>query len=205
MFLGLRTDRGPRWPGCGQQQMLWSLYSIEELLIKTVPQNNAGCNMPITRVLFDSFCHLLIFHVQSVSEQLFHTRAKPYVSLHPMGYFGNQPQILQLQESDIEVVQKRGFNSKSPVSSKHQLLCYLWVSYPWWRMGTSASNLKVELLLTPCIYPSIYFCGWLFFWIGLKILNSFLMPSCFYIFPYFMSLSLSHHYQTFTSSYIMFF
>lgn len=81
--------------------------------------------MPINRVLFDSFCNLLLFHLQSVSEQLFHTRAKPYISLHPMGYFGNQPQILQLQESDIEVVQKRGFNSKSPVSSKHQLLCYL--------------------------------------------------------------------------------
>lgn len=64
-------------------------------------------------------------YCKSVSEQLFHTRAKPYVSLHPMGYFGNQPQSLQLQESDIEVVQKIGFNSKSPVSSKHQLLCYL--------------------------------------------------------------------------------
>ena len=45
MLLGLRIDIGPRWPGCGQQQMLWSLYSIEELLIKTVPQNNADCNM----------------------------------------------------------------------------------------------------------------------------------------------------------------
>lgn len=68
---------------------------------------------------------LFLFGPQSVSEQLFHTRAKPYISLHPMGYFGNHPQILQLQESDIEVVQKRGFNSKLPVSSKHQLLCYL--------------------------------------------------------------------------------
>lgn len=207
MFLGLRTDRGPRWPGCGQQQMLWSLYSIEELLIKTVPQNNAGCNMPITRVLFDSFCHLLLFHLQSVSEQLFHTRAKPYVSLHPMGYFGNQPQILQLQESDIEVVQKRGFNSKSPVSSKHQLLCYLWVSYPRWRMGTSASNLKVELLLTPCIYPSIYFCSWLFFLNWVKNFKFF--PNAILLLYlsilYLMSLPLSHNYQTLTSSYIMFF
>ncbi|XP_033607605.1 probable ATP-dependent RNA helicase DHX34 isoform X2 [Cryptotermes secundus] len=64
-------------------------------------------------------------YCKSVSEQLFHTVSKPYVSLHPMGYFGNHPQILQLQESDIEVIQKRRFNSKSPVSSKHQLLCYL--------------------------------------------------------------------------------
>ncbi|XP_069697285.1 probable ATP-dependent RNA helicase DHX34 [Periplaneta americana] len=64
-------------------------------------------------------------YCKSVSEQLFHTRGKPFVSLHPMGYFGNNPKVLQLQESDIEVVQKRGFSSKSPVSSKHQLLCYL--------------------------------------------------------------------------------
>ena len=141
--------------------------------------------MPTTRVLFDPFCHLLLFHFQSVSEQLFHTRAKPYVSLHPMGYFGNQPQVLQLQELDIEVIHKRGFNSKSPVSSKHQLLCYLWVSYPRCRIGTSACNLKVELLLPAYIHPFISAVDCL--WVGLKIVNSSIMPSCFYIFAYFTS------------------
>ncbi|PSN45175.1 putative ATP-dependent RNA helicase DHX34 [Blattella germanica] len=63
-------------------------------------------------------------YCKSVSEQLFHTKEKPFVSLHPMGYFGNHPQILQLESSNIEVIQKRGFNTKSPVSAKHQLLCY---------------------------------------------------------------------------------
>ena len=162
-------------------------------------------NMKKTRVLFDSFCHLLLFHFQSVSEQLFHTRAKPYVSLHPMGYFGNQPQILQLQESDIEVVQKRGFNSKSPVSSKHQLLGYLWVSYPRWRMCTSAFNLKIELLLPAYSYPFISAVDCFMNWVkNFKFLfNAILL--LYLSILYYISLALSHNYQTFASSYITFF
>nr|CAD7611072.1 unnamed protein product [Timema genevievae] len=62
-------------------------------------------------------------HCKSVSEQLFHTTGKPYVALHPMGFFGNHAQVLQLEESDIVVPQ--GYTSKLPVSSKHQLLCYM--------------------------------------------------------------------------------
>ena len=58
-----------------------------------------------------------------MSEQLFHTKVKPYVGLHPMSFFGNHPQILQLEESDIMEIP--GFKSKLPVSSKHQLLIYL--------------------------------------------------------------------------------
>jgi len=61
--------------------------------------------------------------VQSTSEQLFHTKAKSYVALHPMSFFGNYPQVLQIEETDI--MSMPGFQSKAPVSSKHQILAYL--------------------------------------------------------------------------------
>lgn len=61
--------------------------------------------------------------LQSISEQLYHTKVKPYVGLHPLSYFGNNPQILQPNESDITFIP--GLKTSSPVSSKHQLLIYL--------------------------------------------------------------------------------
>lgn len=62
-------------------------------------------------------------YCKSTNEQLFHTKAKPYVALHPMSFFGNHPQVLQLEEQDVTSIP--GFRSKTPVSSKHQLLTYL--------------------------------------------------------------------------------
>ncbi|CAL7944803.1 unnamed protein product [Xylocopa violacea] len=62
-------------------------------------------------------------YCKSMSEQLFHTKAKPYIALHPMSFFGNHPQILQLEEADI--VSIPGFKSKTPVSPKHTILAYL--------------------------------------------------------------------------------
>ncbi|XP_012261756.2 probable ATP-dependent RNA helicase DHX34 [Athalia rosae] len=62
-------------------------------------------------------------YCKSTSEQLFHTKAKPYIALHPMSFFGNHPQILQLEEPDI--LSLPWFKSKSPLSPKHQLLAYL--------------------------------------------------------------------------------
>ncbi|XP_025264487.1 probable ATP-dependent RNA helicase DHX34 [Camponotus floridanus] len=62
-------------------------------------------------------------YCKSMSEQLFHTKAKPYVALHPMSFFGNHQQLLQIEEADI--ISIPGFKSKSPVSSKHQILAYL--------------------------------------------------------------------------------
>lgn len=62
--------------------------------------------------------------LKSINEQFFHTKNKPYTSLHPMSYFGNNSQILELAASDIE--EKIGsYVSKLPLSSKHQLLCYV--------------------------------------------------------------------------------
>lgn len=60
---------------------------------------------------------------KSTSEQLFHTRAKPFTALHPMGVFANHPESLQL--ADHDVVEAPGFPSKLPVSSKHQVLMYV--------------------------------------------------------------------------------
>ncbi|XP_076640084.1 putative ATP-dependent RNA helicase DHX34 [Colletes latitarsis] len=62
-------------------------------------------------------------YCKSSSEQLFHTKAKPYIALHPTSFFGNHPQVLQLEEADI--VSIPGFKSKTPVSSKHTILAYL--------------------------------------------------------------------------------
>ncbi|KAL0125435.1 hypothetical protein PUN28_004512 [Cardiocondyla obscurior] len=62
-------------------------------------------------------------YCKSPSEQLFHTKAKPYVALHPMSFFGNHPQVLQIEEEDVMAI--AGFKSKTPVSSKNQILAYL--------------------------------------------------------------------------------
>ena len=60
---------------------------------------------------------------KSTSDQLFHTRAKPFTALHPVGVFANHPEALQLQEHDI--IQVPDFVTKLPVSSKHQVLMYV--------------------------------------------------------------------------------
>ncbi|XP_053693938.1 probable ATP-dependent RNA helicase DHX34 isoform X2 [Sabethes cyaneus] len=58
------------------------------------------------------------------SEQFFHTQTKPYATLHPMGFFANNVQVLQLTENDI--IEKTGlYKSRQPLSSSHQILCYL--------------------------------------------------------------------------------
>lgn len=68
------------------------------------------------------YCFNLI--LQSPTEQFFHTQTKPYVTLHPMGFFGNNTEVLQLMEDDI--IEKSGlYKSRQPLSSKHQILCYL--------------------------------------------------------------------------------
>ncbi|XP_029667898.1 probable ATP-dependent RNA helicase DHX34 isoform X2 [Formica exsecta] len=61
-------------------------------------------------------------YCKSMSEQLFHTKAKPYVALHPMSFFGNHQQLLQIEEADV--ISIPGFKSKNPVSPKHQILAY---------------------------------------------------------------------------------
>ena len=57
------------------------------------------------------------------SDQLFHTRVKPFNVLHPNCFFAAHPEVLQVDGLDI--VNMAGFTSKHPASSKHQLLVYL--------------------------------------------------------------------------------
>lgn len=63
-------------------------------------------------------------YCKSPNQQFYHTNAKPFTSLHPMGYFANNPDVLQLNDSDrVEGI--GDYRSKLIISSRHQLLCYL--------------------------------------------------------------------------------
>ncbi|CRK97635.1 CLUMA_CG011020, isoform A [Clunio marinus] len=63
-------------------------------------------------------------YCKSMNEQFFHTKSKPYVSMHPMSYFATNYQVLNVAECDI--IPKTGlYMSKQPLSAKHQLICYL--------------------------------------------------------------------------------
>ncbi|CAH2087005.1 unnamed protein product [Euphydryas editha] len=64
-------------------------------------------------------------HCKSVSEQLFHTWSKPFVFLHPTSIFGKNPRLLQLTDADVQTDEPFGYKSRQPLSSKHQILCYL--------------------------------------------------------------------------------
>jgi hypothetical protein len=59
-------------------------------------------------------------HAKSGSEQLYHTKVKPFNLLHPNSNFAANPEILNLDEMDM--VDFPGFSRKYPVSSKHQVL-----------------------------------------------------------------------------------
>lgn len=63
-------------------------------------------------------------YCKSPAQQFYHTNSKPFTSLHPMGYFGNNPQMLQLNDSEI-IDKPLSYKSKAPLSDRHQLLCYL--------------------------------------------------------------------------------
>lgn len=63
-------------------------------------------------------------HLKAPGQQFYHTESKPFTSLHPMGFFANNPQILQLTQPEISEP-FGSYRSKLPLSSRHQLLCYL--------------------------------------------------------------------------------
>lgn len=56
------------------------------------------------------------------TDQLFHTKGKPFVIVHPLSGFSLQPEILQISQANI--MDCPGFPRKFPVSNKHQLLLY---------------------------------------------------------------------------------
>lgn len=58
------------------------------------------------------------------SDQLFHTKVKSHVSLHPFSYFGLHPDVLKLEDQDL-VTPPPGIKFQSKTfSSKHKILCY---------------------------------------------------------------------------------
>ncbi|KAJ8981976.1 hypothetical protein NQ317_002150 [Molorchus minor] len=60
---------------------------------------------------------------KTVSERLYHTKAKNYVFLRPTCYFATNPEVLELHDDDVEVPPP-GYFSRRPISRKHQVLVY---------------------------------------------------------------------------------
>lgn len=61
---------------------------------------------------------------QSSSDLIFHTRSKPFVTLHPTGYFANHTDILDPFGSFLNPKGKVVKTEKGVLSSRHQLLVY---------------------------------------------------------------------------------
>jgi ATP-dependent RNA helicase DHX34 len=59
-----------------------------------------------------------------MNEQFYHTKSKPYISMHPMSGFCKNFQILNVDGCDV-IPQTGLYRSKQPLSSRHQLICYL--------------------------------------------------------------------------------
>ncbi|XP_013379582.1 probable ATP-dependent RNA helicase DHX34, partial [Lingula anatina] len=57
------------------------------------------------------------------SEQAFHTKSKPFVVIHPTSVFSYKPEVLQLQEIDMERTEVG--NQKYVMSSKHELVAFV--------------------------------------------------------------------------------
>ena len=68
-------------------------------------------------------------HAKGPSEQMFHTRVKPFNLLHPNSIFASNPEYLTLEELDIVKVatppDAHHNQTKYPFSTKHQLLVYM--------------------------------------------------------------------------------
>ncbi|XP_050561836.1 probable ATP-dependent RNA helicase DHX34 isoform X2 [Spodoptera frugiperda] len=106
-------------------------------------------------------------HHKSVAEQLYHTWSKPFVFLHPTSYFGKQSKILQLTEADIlsdmRELNAVGYDGKLPVSSKHQILCYLSLletTKPYIVNSMRMPAAQTLLLLAHSIDTNIGFTSW---------------------------------------------
>ncbi|XP_017145083.1 probable ATP-dependent RNA helicase DHX34 [Drosophila miranda] len=56
-------------------------------------------------------------------QQFFHTRMKPFISLHPNSHFAKYYECLKLAESDL-IPKPAYYTPKHPLSERHQLLCY---------------------------------------------------------------------------------
>jgi len=55
---------------------------------------------------------------KSGTDQVFHTRVKPFNVLHPNSIYASQPDVLMLDS--LNIVNVPGFTAKNPASSAHQ-------------------------------------------------------------------------------------
>ncbi|XP_053949579.1 probable ATP-dependent RNA helicase DHX34 [Anastrepha ludens] len=62
-------------------------------------------------------------YCKSGSQQFFHTFLKPFISLHPNGYFAKYFDVLKLNDSDI-LDKPNYYTPKQLLSSRHQVVCY---------------------------------------------------------------------------------
>lgn len=81
------------------------------------------------------------------SDQVFHTKAKSFVVLHPNSIFANNPALIQPPEPEDENL---GLGAKGPLSSKHSLLAY--VSLLETNKPYLVSTMKVPALQTLLLY-----------------------------------------------------
>lgn len=88
---------------------------------------------------------------RTVKDQLFHTVGKSYIALHPNSYFSFNPEITQLNNDDI-IDCPPGFESKLPISSKHQVLFYM-------SLLETTKTYLVNTLRMPAAQSLILFCN----------------------------------------------
>ncbi|XP_022919637.2 probable ATP-dependent RNA helicase DHX34 [Onthophagus taurus] len=62
-------------------------------------------------------------NLKTVNERLFHTKNKSYLFLRPTSIFASHPDILELNNDDIDIPPS-GYFSRNPLSKKHNLLVY---------------------------------------------------------------------------------
>ena len=100
---------------------------IENLVLSATTDN---CDLIMLKLILVSGLYPQIAisddfnYCKSMNEQFFHTKSKPYVSMHPMSYFSQNYQILNVP--DCDTIPKTGlYKSKLTLSAKHQLICYL--------------------------------------------------------------------------------
>ncbi|XP_014670331.1 PREDICTED: probable ATP-dependent RNA helicase DHX34 isoform X2 [Priapulus caudatus] len=59
------------------------------------------------------------------TDQVFHTKDKPFVVLHPVGVFASDPELLQLKDLDVMSSEESKDTQQVQTSAKHQLLTYV--------------------------------------------------------------------------------
>lgn len=59
------------------------------------------------------------------TEQIFHTKSKSHVFLHPLSFFGLHPEVLKIEDQDLVIPNNKTQYKGKHFSPKHKTLCYL--------------------------------------------------------------------------------